>query len=125
LPSKDTGQWLNKDTFLSGDFVWQYKHTSVHINLRNSDIFSKSSRIEIGVPKGITDRMETIETIMTCIAGDMMRDEDPIADLIFFYPFPYLDNLSCDLMAEHPGCLFDSIPFHDITATNPTGQHPD
>jgi hypothetical protein len=53
----------------------------------------------------------------------MVRDKYPIPSAITIYSLSHLDDLSCDLVAEHPRGFFDTIPFHDITATDATGQH--
>jgi hypothetical protein len=52
----------------------------------------------------------------------MMGGEDTIPNPIIPYSLSNLGNLTCNLMAEHPGCFFDAIPLHDITAADPTGH---
>jgi hypothetical protein len=63
----------------------------------------------------------TIETVVASITGDMMGYEDPIPNVIISHILSNLHDFSCDLMAKYSGCFFDSIPLHDITATDPTG----
>src|SRR4030065_187601 len=67
--------------------------------------------------------MMTIQTVTTGMTRNMMGDKDPISDVIIFPPLPHLNNFSCDLMAKNTGRFFDSIPFHDITATDAAGQN--
>ena len=69
--------------------------------------------------------MIPVQTVSAGIAWNMVGDKDPITDFISFYLFTDLNNLSCNLMTEHPGSLLNPIPFHDITAANATGQYLD
>jgi hypothetical protein len=123
LPPKNTGQWLNEHAILEGDFLRQNKHPSVHIDPWDTDIFGEASWVEIGTPQSVTNRVVTVQTVMAGITGDVMRDEDSITDVITIHTIPNLYDLSCDLMAEHPGRLFDAVPLHDITPADATGHH--
>jgi hypothetical protein len=69
--------------------------------------------------------METLQTIVASITGDMVGDKDPVTNLVLIHPITNLNNLSCNLVAEHTGSFLDPVPFHDIAAANTTRPHLD
>src|SRR4030043_1010349 len=123
LSPENAGQRLNEDPLLKRDLLGQYKCAPLHIDLGDTDIFRKTSRIKVSRPQGITNRVITIQAVVTGIAGDMVGNKDPISDLILIHPFSNFNTLSCNLMAKHPGRFLNPIPFHDIAATDTAGQN--
>jgi hypothetical protein len=69
--------------------------------------------------------MKTIQTVLAGITGDMVGNEDTITHLVLIHPFTNLNDLSCDLMTEHPRSFLNPIPFHDIATADTTSYHLD
>jgi hypothetical protein len=62
--------------------------------------------------------VKAVQAEATGVTGNMMRDEDTIPDPIILYSLSNLGDLARNLMAEHSGGFFDSIPLHHIAATD-------
>jgi hypothetical protein len=94
LPPKDTRQWLYKNPFFKGNFPGQYKHPSIDIDFWNTDIFGKTSWIEIGPPQCVAKGMKTIQAVLAGITGNMMRNEHPVTHLIPSHSTSNFNDLS-------------------------------
>src|SRR4030043_320638 len=121
LSPENAGQRLNEDPLLKRDLLGQYKCAPIHIDLGDTDIFRKTSRIKFSRPKGITNRVITIQAVVTGIAGDMVGDIDPITNSVLIHPFSNFNNFSCNLMSKNTRRFFDPVPLHHITATDTAG----
>ena len=58
--------------------------------------------------------MVTVFTIVTIIARHVMRNEDPVAGLIFFHALACLNNLPGDFMSQHKRRFFEAVPLKHI-----------
>ncbi|MBA7681354.1 hypothetical protein ES703_89692 [subsurface metagenome] len=66
--------------------------------------------------------MMTTQAIVTRVARDMVGCRDPLPLFVALHSIPHLDNLTGNLMTQHQGCTVKAIPFHDIAATDATGE---
>ena len=82
LTSHDTGQQLDKGPLLIGDLIGQEEYPSVNINFGHPYEFGKSTWIEIRCSQCIAYRVMAAETIVTGIAGYVVRYKDAIAGFI-------------------------------------------
>jgi hypothetical protein len=55
----------------------------------------------------------------------MMGDKDSVTNLVLIHPITNLNNLSCNLVAEHTGGFLDPVPFHHIATADTTRPHLD
>jgi hypothetical protein len=93
------------------------KNTAIYVDGRNSDIFRKSSGLEMGpLKQGFADSMVPAQAILASVTGDMVCCGHPVSSLEFLYPIPCFDYFSCHLMTQDKGDLIASVPLHHITA---------
>jgi hypothetical protein len=61
-------------------------------------------------------------TVPTLITGNMVRNKDPVTNLVLADLSPDLDNLTSNFMTQNTWRPLYTIPLHNITATNTTGN---
>jgi hypothetical protein len=62
---------------------------------------------------------------MARIARYMMRDKNPVSNLVAFDTLPDFLDYTCDLVSENSWCLFYPVPLHNIAATYTGGFYTD
>jgi hypothetical protein len=85
---------------------------------RDPEILGEPSRIEIGAPEGVAQRMVATQTITAGVTRDVVGYKDPVAHAVTGDSFTHFDDLSRDFVAEDARCLLDPVPLHHVASAN-------
>ena len=111
---------LDEGTLFVGHFIRQLHGSFVHALAGDPQVLGKTARGEVVLRmKGFAGRVESVQAVVTLIAGHVMGREHPVSDLELLDIFAHFDHVPGQLVSQDQRGLLDPVPLHYIAAADP------